>query len=381
MRFFVFFLTFSTLYGLLHAYAFIKVRHAFSLGALGHVLLGLFMLFMVFCPIFVRLLERFGIESVARSLAFAGYAWMGILFLFICSSFVIDVYRLLAGLALLPFRTDGSPWWAVSPGGAFYIALGVSVVTAAWGVLEAGRIRTEHITIRSSKIPERLDRLRIVQISDIHLGLIVREGRLEKILRKVKEAEPDVLVSTGDLVDGQINDLSRMAEMFRNIQVKYGKFAVTGNHEYYAGLDRALAFTEAAGFSVLRGRVVQIEDMIHIAGVDDPAAKRFGLDPAVSEKKLLSGHKKEGFTLLLKHRPLVNQESSGLFDLQLSGHAHKGQIFPFSLIIRMLYPIDAGLLRLEDGSHLYVSRGTGTWGPPMRFLAPPEVTVIDLVGS
>lgn len=193
------------------------------------------------------------------------------------------------------------------------------------------------------------------------------------------EAEPDILVSTGDLVDGQINDLSKMAEMFRAIPSRYGKFAVTGNHEYYAGLDRSLAFTEAAGFSILRGRGVQIADMIHVVGVDDPAGKRFGLQSKVSEEDLLSGPTEQSFTLLLKHRPLVNPKSTGLFDLQLSGHAHKGQIFPFSLIIKTLYPIDAGLLKLEKGAHLYVSRGTGTWGPPMRFLAPPEVTVIDLV--
>jgi predicted MPP superfamily phosphohydrolase len=280
---------------------------------------------------------------------------------------------------VLIFKSDGSSWWAISPGGAFYIALVVSVVTAAWGVLEAGRIRSEHITILSSKIPESIDRVRIVQISDVHLGLIVREGRLEKILRKVKEAEPDVLVSTGDLVDGQTNDLSKMAEMIRKIPAKYGKFAVTGNHEYYAGLSRSLAFTEAAGFSILRGKGIQVGGLIQVVGVDDPAGKRFGLKSVVAEEDLLSGLKKQSFTLLLKHRPLVNQKSSGLFDLQLSGHAHKGQIFPFSLIIKMLYPIDAGLLALEKGGYLYVSRGTGTWGPPMRFLAPPEVTVIDLV--
>lgn len=379
MRLFLFLIIFSTLYGLLHAYAFIKVRHAFSLGAGGHVVLGLTMLFMVFCPVLVRVLERVGVESVARSLAYVGYLWMGVLFLFVCSSLVIDVYRLLAQIVLFLLKRDGSYWWIFSAGGAFYTALTLSVVTAAWGMWEAGRIRSEHITIGSSKIPEGMNRMRIVQISDVHLGLIVREGRLRKILRKVREAEPDILVSTGDLVDGQTNDLSKMAEMFHNVPTKYGKFAVTGNHEYYAGLERSLAFTEAAGFSILRGEGVQVAGMMDIVGVDDPAGKRFGLNGNVSEEVLLSGLKKQSFVLLLKHRPLVSQKASGLFDLQLSGHAHKGQIFPFSLLVKTLYPVDAGLLRLEKGGHLYVSRGTGTWGPPIRFLASPEVTVIDLV--
>ena len=303
---------------------------------------------------------------------------MGVLFLFISSSLIIDIYRL--GVTLIVFMTKAKgAWWLFSPKSAFYLAFAVSVVAAAWGFLEAGRIRSELITITSSKIPEGIGRVRIVQVSDIHLGLIVRESRLEKILRKVKEADPDILVSTGDLVDGQVNDLSRMADMFQKIPAKYGKFAVTGNHEYYAGIKRSLTFTKAAGFTILRGKAVEVPGIVHIAGVDDPAGKRFGLDARISEEALLSRLPSDRFILLLKHRPVVNQKSSGLFDLQLSGHAHKGQIFPFSLIVKMFYPLDAGLLSLEMGGRLYVSRGTGTWGPPMRFLAPPEVSVIDLV--
>jgi len=99
----------------------------------------------------------------------------------------------------------------------------------------------------------------------------------------------------------------------------------------------------------------------------------------VSEKELLSRFSREKFTLLLKHRPLVDEDAIGLFDLQLSGHAHKGQIFPFSIITKLIYPNHAGLLKLEKNSRLYVSRGSGTWGPPIRFLSPPEVTLIELV--
>ncbi|MFZ7111915.1 MAG: metallophosphoesterase, partial [Desulfatiglandales bacterium] len=340
--------------------------------------LALIMAFMVFCPVLVRVSERFGLESLARLLAYAGYTWMGLLFLFVCASLVLDVYRLGAMLISLPFE-KGISAWVITQRTAFYLALLLSVCAGVYALLEANMIREEHITIADSKIPEAVGRIRIVQISDVHLGLIVREQRLEWILRKVREAAPDLLVSTGDLVDGQINDLSKMASMFRSVKTTYGKFAVTGNHEYYAGLERALSFTTAAGFRVLRGETASLQGLINIAGVDDPAGDRFGQESEVSEDSLLATLPREGFTLLLKHRPLVNQRSSGLFDLQLSGHAHKGQIFPFTLLIKLLYPIDAGLLRREGGGDLYVSRGSGTWGPPMRFLAPPEVTVIDLV--
>ena len=118
--------------------------------------------------------------------------------------------------------------------------------------------------------------------------------------------------------------------------------------------------------------------LINIAGVDDPVVRGYGQSPGVPERQLLSSFPKDKFTLFLKHRPDVEQSSEGLFDLQLSGHAHKGQLFPFTLVVRLVFPRIAGLYRLASGSWLYVSRGTGTWGPPIRFLAPPEVTVIDL---
>ncbi|OGW39287.1 MAG: hypothetical protein A2Y97_08590 [Nitrospirae bacterium RBG_13_39_12] len=186
-------------------------------------------------------------------------------------------------------------------------------------------------------------------------------------------------MSTGDLVDGQIDNLSEFAESFKEINPRYGKFAITGNHEFYAGLTNALNFTEKAGFTVLRGERLTVSGIINIAGVDDPQVKTYGNFRDIPEKELLSGLPGGKFTLLLKHRPLVDKNAIGLFDLQISGHIHKGQIFPFSLITGLYYPTQAGFANLPKGSCLYISRGSGTWGPPIRFLSPPEVTVIELV--
>jgi hypothetical protein len=172
-----------------------------------------------------------------------------------------------------------------------------------------------------------------------------------------------------------------LGEFLQEIQPRYGKFAVTGNHEYYAGLSQPLDFTQRAGFTVLRGEVQTLPIGIHIAGVDDPIGNRYGLNKNITEKELLSNPDREGFTILLKHRPVVDQDAAGLFDLQLSGHVHKGQIFPFNLLTYIHYPVRAGHNSLASGSSIYVSRGTGTWGPPVRFLAPPEVTVIDLINE
>ena len=215
--------------------------------------------------------------------------------------------------------------------------------------------------------------------TDVHLGLIVREGRLQKILDKVKEAQPDILVSTGDLVDGQIDDLTGLAELLNEIHPPFGKFAVTGNHEFYAGLDQALRFTEKAGFTVLRGEARDVAGFVTIAGVDDPTARYFGAVRGAPEPRLLAGVPRERFALLLKHRPVMGEEALGLVDMQLSGHTHKGQIFTFNYLSKIFFPHDAGLVHLPGNSFLYVSRGSGTWGPPIRFLAPPEVTIITLV--
>ena len=378
MRFAVFISVFLTLYGLLHSYAFLKVRGAFSLSRWGSISLALFMAFMVLCPILVRVLERYGMESVPKILAYAGYTWMGLLFLFVCTAFVIDIYGLLLSVVTRVFHWDPGQWMPSSKI-TFFIPLAVSVLIGVYGHIEALNIRTERVVIKSPKIPEKVGRLRIVQISDVHLGLIMGEWRLERILREVRRAKPDILVSTGDLLDGQINDISRMAGKIGGIRTPYGKYAVTGNHEFYAGLGRSLGFTEEAGFTVLRGEKLEIPGLIIIAGVDDVTANRFGQHGRISEKQLLSDLPGDRFVVLLKHRPLVEIGSEGLFDLQLSGHTHGGQIFPFSLIIKLLYPIDKGLLPLWDRAFLYVNPGCGTWGPPMRFLVPPEVTIIDLV--
>lgn len=374
----LFLLAFFLIYGGMHLYVFLKARAIFTLDAKANIYLIFFMVIMVFAPLIIRLTERHGLKLAAWLMAYGGYVWMGILLLFISVSFVIEVYRLLLYLVGFIFQRDLS---AMNPSArfSFLIALLLSVSVNIYGYFEAKDIRTEKVTIKTSKISKEVGSLRIVQISDVHLGLIVREERLKRIAREVKMANPDILVSTGDLVDGQINKLEELAEPLQTIKPRYGKFAITGNHEFYAGIVQAINFTEKAGFSVLRGEGLTVAGLINIAGVDDPASKVYGLYKNVSEKKLLSELPREKFTLLLKHRPLVDKNSLGLFDLQLSGHTHKGQIFPFSLLTKLYYPAAAGYLSLLNNSYLYVNRGAGTWGPPIRFLSPPEVTLIELV--
>jgi len=374
-----FLLSFLLIYGAFHLYFFLKAKAAFFLPGWAFFLLAAFLLIMIAAPILVRISERSGYDQLAMFLAYFGYTWMGIVFLFVAASLAVDGYRILISLTSLLLHKK--LLLQINPKPAFYIPLIFSLVISVVGAFEAWDIKLEKVTLASKKIPASLSGLRVVQISDVHLGLIVRHRRLKKILEAVQKADPDILVSTGDLVDGQINKLEGLAEMLQSIKPRYGKYAVTGNHEFYAGLQDSLAFTQKAGFKILRNEGMSVTDYFNIAGVDDRTQRYFDKSPEISEEAMLKVLDRIKFTLLLKHRPEVDQKSLGLFDLQLSGHTHKGQIFPFNIITLLYFPIHWGILNPLDHCFLYVSRGSGTWGPPIRFLSPPEVTLIELVSK
>ena len=372
-----FLLLYLSVYPLVHYYAFRKIKAAFLLGKNARLGIILFMAIMIVAPIMIRLSERAGIETGARFWAYASFSWMGLIFLFLVLSGTIDLLRC-AILATQKIRRRKPPQTQVSPRQLFAVQALLVVAVYSYGLFEAKGIRLERIEITSPKITAECGRIRIAQISDVHLGFIVREGRLKKILARIQEAKPDILVSTGDLVDGQLNHFLKESELLAAFNPPMGKIAITGNHEFYAGLQDAVNFTEKSGFTMLRQQGMVVGG-INFVGVDDPAVSLLNHEPTQAERDVLSAQPKEYFTVLLKHRPEIDPGSLGLFDLQLSGHTHKGQIFPFNLITWFFYPQRAGQLTRLDSGFLYLSRGTGTWGPPIRVLAPPEVTIIDLL--
>ena len=377
---FFFLLTFLSVYGAMHLYVFLKAKPALHPGSGLTILLAVFLAAMVLAPLGVRLLDRYGLHLCARVLAHIGYTWMGLVFFFFAFGLCLDVLNLGIRLwALLPGSSGGRLAWT-GKNAFVFLALG-SLLLGVWSMFSAWNIRLDHISLHTRKLPAGKNRLSIAQISDLHLGLLVGEQRLARIIRLVRKAQPDVLVCTGDLVDAQMDRLNHLADMLAEVQPPLGKFAVTGNHEFYMGIRQSEGFLRAAGFTLLRNESYRLDELLTIVGVDDPAGRGRpqGARPAgQGEDVLLSEQNPEMYTLLLKHRPVVQRESLGRFDLQLSGHAHKGQIFPFTLVTQFFYPRQDGLYHLEKGSLLHVSRGTGTWGPPMRFLSPPHVTVIEL---
>ncbi|MDE2089270.1 MAG: metallophosphoesterase, partial [Gammaproteobacteria bacterium] len=353
------------------------VARALSWSAPAGAAIAVFLALMVCAPLLTHYLERRDLGTAARAAAWIGYTWMGVAFLFFCSSLAVGAYNAVAGVAAGLFSAP-VPGGVLSPRASLAISALATLALALYAGVEAYRLRLERITFATPRMPHNPGTVRIAQISDVHLGLMGSAGRLERLLRILRACDPDILVSTGDLVDARMDGLAPLARRLREFQTRLGKYAVTGNHEFYAGIDQALAFTRQAGFTVLRGEAVSVAGLINIAGVDDPAAAAWAAARTADDSEVLASLPRDRFTVLLKHRPVVTPGCAGRFDLQLSGHTHKGQIFPFSLITRLSYPAHSGLRALGRDAYLYVSRGTGTWGPPFRLLAPPEVTLIDI---
>lgn len=371
-RMILFLLTFLCLYGGINFYFFFRARSIFQFSGILQVVLLCVLILLIIAPILVRVAEAFHLEQLARTIAYVGYVWMAFIFLFfflsISFEFIRVVHKLIdpsTGVVLLKTIT-------------FSVATALAVALVVYGYIDAQKIRVKHIEIETGQSLPDNGKLRIVQISDVHVGIIIREKKLAPILELVRKAHPDLLVSTGDLLDGELDNIMQDAVQFNAIQAKYGKFAVLGNHEYYAGLRRSMEFTREAGFDLLRDDIRQVAGMT-IFGADDITARRFGQSgKKESFDKALTG-KRDGFVLLLKHQPYIDEWAN--FNLQLSGHTHGGQLFPFGFFTRLFFSRIYGLHELAPNKLLYVSRGAGTWGPPVRVFAPPEITVIDLIGG
>ncbi|NOR10405.1 MAG: metallophosphoesterase, partial [Desulfovibrionaceae bacterium] len=347
----LFLLSFFLIYVIFHCYAYIKTRAVIPITGWRYLPACLFVLLMVTMPISTRLLEQSGFESTARITAYLGYIWMGFLFFFVSAALLMDMLGIVCVVTQLLLRFDVR--WPFFKKIAFWLPALVALLACMYGVFEAGNIQIETVTLQTDKLPPGRDRMRIVQISDLHLGLIVRQHKLKQVVAKIKQVHPDLLVSTGDLVDGQLAKLNGLAEILQQLTPPYGKFAVTGNHEFYVGIRQSLDFTRKAGFQLLRGESVQIENWLTVAGLDDQMAVIMGLGDD-EDGRLFDNVSSDTFVLLLKHRPTVDPHTTKHVNLQLSGHIHKGQIFPFNLLVHLVYPVPIGLSQPAEGYSLYV---------------------------
>ena len=369
-----FLVSYFVVYGSANAYLCWRVCAALRPPAVVAALAWFAVLCLVTGPIAVRLLERGGHVPAARLLAFVVFSWMAVVVWFLFIGGAVDLWRI--GARTLQALHPGARAAVPDPRAAM---IGIGTAIAALSVVSfvnARRLDVRTISLTTPRLPAGSPPLRIAQVADLHLGLTVGRREADRSVALLRQLAPDVVVCTGDLVDASADQLTPMASGFASLAPPLGKYAVLGNHEYYAGLNESLAFLRAAGFRVLRGEIAEASPEVRIAGVDDAVTDaRDAPSPPAQEDTVLPEEQNRPFTVLLKHRPTTDPAAAGRFDLQLSGHTHGGQIFPFHVFVRCLYPRYRGLHALPQGSHLYVSCGTGSWGPPMRLLARREITL------
>ncbi|WFB08991.1 metallophosphoesterase [Streptomyces sp. LX-29] len=242
-----------------------------------------------------------------------------------------------------------------------------------YNVLRGPRIK--RVTVPLAKLPRAAHGFRIAVVSDIHLGPILGRAHAQRVVDTVNRTDPDLIAVVGDLVDGRVSELGRAAEPLRGLTARHGAYFVTGNHEYFSGAAPWVDHVRELGLHPLENARVEFP-AFDLAGVNDPAGEREGQGPDF--QKAFGDRDPARASVLLAHQPVVIHDAvdHGV-DLQLSGHTHGGQIWPGNLVAALANPTLAGLERYGD-TQLYVTRGAGAWGPPVRVGAPPDVTVVQL---
>jgi predicted MPP superfamily phosphohydrolase len=288
---------------------------------------------------------------------------------------------------LFVWSAIGSLLRPVLPGGARTAAVAAALVALAlllWGHYEAMRVpRIREVEIPLDRLGTGLDGLRVVVLTDTHYGPIDRAAWSAKVAEEVNRLDPDVLCHAGDIADGTAEQRRAQAAPLGAMRARLAKVFVTGNHEYYSGAQGWLDRLDGLGWEPLRNRHLVVErggDSLVLAGVDDLTAESSGLAGHRADLEgALAGADPELPVLLLAHQPkYVTAAAEAGVDLQISGHTHGGQIWPFHFLVRVDQPVVAGLSRHGLRTRLYTSRGTGFWGPPFRVFAPSEITVLTL---
>ncbi|HEX8408593.1 MAG TPA: metallophosphoesterase [Thermoanaerobaculia bacterium] len=259
--------------------------------------------------------------------------------------------------------------------------LAVAGALSVVGIVQARCPRVRHVRVPIHDLPPELEGYRIVQWSDVHVGPTIRRAFVESLVARTNALQPDAVAITGDLVDGYADDLRDEVQPMRDLQTRDGVFYVTGNHEYYWRASEWIPLLQSLGLDFLKNEhrvIARGNARLAIAGVTDPVGRyTHTQDP----DRALAGIPADAVTVLLSHRPQTAEAASRLgAHLQLSGHTHGGQFFPFNLFIHKFQPIAKGLHRVGR-TWLYVNRGTGYWGPPTRLAVGGEITVVTLSTS
>jgi len=323
-------------------------------------------------------------ERYERWLAWPGYLWLGVVFYLLAALLVAELPVLVGRLVQRragadPDAPDESRRLLLRRTAA--VAAGVVAAgTSGYGVWRAYAPPTvTRLQVPLRRLDRRADGLRVAVIADLHVGPLYGRRQVERVVEIVNSLEPDLVTVVGDLVSTEVGAVRADAEPLRRMLSRYGTFFVTGNHEYYHGYEEWLEAADDLGLRVLRNERVEIVHQggaLDLAGVNDREGSRYDDPPDYAAA--LGDRDPSRPVVLLAHQPVqVHRAAEYGVDLQLSGHTHGGQLFPFDALVRLEQPMVSGLKEI-DGTQVYVTDGAGFWGPPMRVGADPDVTLLEL---
>jgi len=382
-RLLVFLSVVFTLVGSIHFYFWVRLVKNTQVPVPYRVWFGASLVALALSLPLAFIAGRAASPTVRAALAWPAFVWMGLMFLLLVALAVTDLLRL--GLHL----TTALDMLAPNPERRTLLARilgvfagGTAGLLGGYGMTQAlAQLHVKEVRVSLAKLPIQLNGFSIVQMTDIHFGPTIGRSFAEKIVAMANAQSPDVIAITGDLVDGSVEELRHAAAPLSQLRAKHGVYFVTGNHEYYSGVDPWIAELTRLGIRVLRNERVVLGELgaqIAIAGVDDASAHRFGDGHGTDLAAALDKHPAHMPVVLLAHQPkTIRQAVKFGVDLQISGHTHAGQIWPFSYLVKLDQPFIVGLHQLEQ-TQIYVSSGTGYWGPPLRLGTQAEITKIIL---
>ncbi|MGI9100906.1 MAG: metallophosphoesterase [Terriglobales bacterium] len=349
----------------MHLYVFWRISSVPAFARVPRVGLELVAFFLWTSYVLGRILARRGLETVAAPLEWIGAHWLGVIFLTVVSLLVVDI---VTGFGYLLPR--------VAPALRGY-ALLVAAVLSAVALVQG--VRAPVVTsyeVRLPGLPPAQDGTVVAVATDTHVGEMIDARWLSARVNEIQALHPDLIILAGDIVEGD-DGARELGPVFRRLSAPLGVFAVTGNHEFYAGLESSVRFLESAGVRVLRDGWAELRPGLVLAGVDDLTARRqYGRDGAFVQRALEG--RPHSATIFVSHTPWhVEKAREAGAGLMLSGHTHGGQIWPFAHVVRLRYPFVAGRYDVA-GMTLIVCRGTGTWGPRMRLWRRSELLRITL---
>lgn len=379
IQFVVFFSIVFTVYGLVNAYIFSRGLRTFEQGTAMRTwyIIGFWSLASTF--FLGRILEKVYLSHLSDLFTWMGSFWLAAMLYLFLTVLIVDILRL-ANHFFPFFHLFSESFLFRNPQWMTIITAIVVFFTVLAGHINALNPRIHELSIETETASKNRKELRIVMASDIHLGTIISTKRLTKIVDKINGLNPELVLFAGDIVDEDLQPVIRqnLGSLLSQIKSPLGVFGSTGNHEYIGGADPAVEYLSRHGISMLRDTMIEVVDNVYIAGRDDIEGNRFGGRVRKSLKEISDSRKANSFLIVLDHQPRAYPEAiSNKAGLVLSGHTHHGQLWPLNYITQAIFPVSWGYRQFEK-THVYVSSGLGSWGPPVRIGNRPEIVVITL---